>query len=130
MRGIDWVRDGYGAIVARLVRLSILGLVMVAGSMAGIWALGKITPTGFLPEDDQGAFFVIVQLPDGASVGRTTEVVQQIEGILKQEPAIADYSATIGLNFIDNYSQPNAAFFIVSLKPLKSVRTPINPCRQ
>jgi hydrophobe/amphiphile efflux-1 (HAE1) family protein len=117
MRGIDWVRDGYGDIVARLVRFSIIGLILVAGSMAGVWALGKITPTGFLPEDDQGAFFVIVQLPDGASVGRTTDVVQQIEAILRQEPAIADYSATIGLNFIDNYSQPNAAFFIVSLKP-------------
>ena len=124
MRGIDWVRDGYGAIVARLVRLSIIGLLMVAGSMAGVWALGKITPTGFLPEDDQGAFFVIVQLPDGASVGRTTDVVQQIEGILKQEPAIADYSATIGLNFIDNYSQPNAAFFIVSLKAFEERADP------
>ncbi len=124
MRGIDWVRDGYGAIVARLVRLSIIGLVLVVGSMAGVWALGKITPTGFLPEDDQGAFFVIVQLPDGASVGRTTAVVEQIETILKQEPAIADYSATIGLNFIDNYSQPNAAFFIVSLKPFEERADP------
>jgi hydrophobe/amphiphile efflux-1 (HAE1) family protein len=124
MRGIDWVRDGYGAIVARLVRFSIIGLVLVAGSMAGVWALGKITPTGFLPEDDQGAFFVIVQLPDGASVGRTTDVVKQIEAILKQEPAIANYSATIGLNFIDNYSQPNAAFFIVSLKPFEERADP------
>ena len=124
MRGIDWVRDGYGAIVARLVRFSIIGLVLVAGSMVGVWALGKITPTGFLPEDDQGAFFVIVQLPDGASVGRTTDVVEQIEAILKQEPAIADYSATIGLNFIDNYSQPNAAFFIVSLKPFEERADP------
>jgi multidrug efflux pump subunit AcrB len=67
---------------------------------------------------------VIVQLPDGASVGRTTEVVRQIEGILKQEPAISDYSATIGLNFIDNYSQPNAAFFIVSLKPFEERADP------
>lgn len=117
MRGIDWARDGYGAIVARLVRISIIGLVMVAVAMAGVAALGKITPTGFVPEEDQGAFFVIAQLPDGASIGRTTEFVQQIEAILKKEPAIADYSATIGLNFIDNYSQSNAAFLIVSLKP-------------
>src|ERR1700759_3726055 len=117
MRGIDWVRDGYGAIVARLVRISIIGLVFVAVSVVGIGGLGRITPTGFLPEDDQGAFFVIVQLPDGASVARTTDVVEQIEAVLKQEPAIADYSVTIGLNFIDNYSQPNAAFFIASLKP-------------
>jgi hydrophobe/amphiphile efflux-1 (HAE1) family protein len=124
MRGIDWVRDGYGAIVARLVRLSIIGLVMVVVATAGVWALGRITPTGFLPEDDQGAFFVVVQLPDGASVGRTTDFVRQVEQILKQEPAIADFSATIGLNFIDNYSQPNAAFFIVSLKPFEERTDP------
>ncbi|MGA8195784.1 MAG: efflux RND transporter permease subunit, partial [Acetobacteraceae bacterium] len=116
---IDHVRDGYGAIVARLVRISIIGLVMVGAAMAGVWGLGKITPTGFLPEDDQGAFFVIVQLPDGASVGRTTDVVEQIEDVLKQESAVEDYSATIGLNFIDNYSQANAAFLIVSLKPFE-----------
>ena len=44
--------------------------------------------------------------------------------MLKQEPAIADYSATIGLNFIDNYSQPNAAFLIVSLKPFEERTDP------
>ena len=116
MRGIDWVRDSYGAIVARLVRISLIGLVFVAVSVAGVVGLGKITPTGFLPEDDQGAFFIIVQLPDGASIGRTTDFVRQIEDVLKQEHAVADYSSTIGLNFIDNYSQSNAAFVIVSLK--------------
>ena len=62
MRGIDRVRDAYGAVVARLVRISVIGLVMVAVSVAGIVLLGKVTPTGFLPDDDQGAFFVVVQL--------------------------------------------------------------------
>ena len=47
-------------------------------------ALAKITPTGFLPEDDQGAFFVVVQLPGGASVGRTTEVIGQAEAMLQR----------------------------------------------
>ncbi len=119
MRSIDWVRDRYGAIVARLVRVSVIGLVMVGAAVVGVWGFGRITPTGFLPEDDQGAFFVVVQLPDGASLGRTTDVVRQVENVLKQEHAVADYSATIGLNFIDNYSQPNAAFLIVSLKPFE-----------
>eukprot|EP01042_Synura_sphagnicola_P019976 gene19976-25320_t len=79
--------------------------------------MGRITPTGFLPEDDPGAFFVVAQLPDGASVGRTSALAAEVEGILKTEPAIADYSTVIGLNFIDNYSQPNAGFFVVTLKP-------------
>src|SRR5215471_13321666 len=83
MRSIDYVRDRYGAAIARIVRLSIIGLVMVAVAGLGIVALSKITPTGFLPEDDQGALFVVAQLPGGASVGRTTQVIQQAEAILK-----------------------------------------------
>ena len=119
MRAIDRVRDGYGAAVARIVRFSVIGLVMVAVAAAGVLGLAKITPTGFLPEDDQGAFFVVVQLPGGASIGRTTEVVRQAEEILKEEAAVADYTSVIGLNFIDNYSQSNAAFIVVTLKPFE-----------
>src|SRR5262249_43202832 len=51
MRAIDQVRDAYGAVVARLVRVSVVGLVMVGVASLGVVALSKITPTGFLPED-------------------------------------------------------------------------------
>ena len=84
--------------------------------LAAVALLARVTPTGFLPSDDQGAFFVVVQLPDGASIGRTSDVVRQVEDILKKETAIADVNSIIGLNFIDNFSQPNAGFLIVTLK--------------
>ena len=116
MRSIDRVRDLYGSIVARLVRISIIGIVVVVAAFGGVGLLSKVTPTGFLPPDDQGAFFVVVQLPDGASIGRTSDVVRQVETILQKESAIADVSSIIGLNFIDNYSQPNAGFVVVTLK--------------
>ncbi|HEV7337278.1 MAG TPA: multidrug efflux RND transporter permease subunit [Bosea sp. (in: a-proteobacteria)] len=117
MRGIDWTRDRYGDTVARLVRISVISLVLTAAFGAAIYAMGRITPTGFLPEDDQGAFFVVAQLPDGASVGRTAAVAAEVENILKAEPAVEDYSTIIGLNFIDGNSQSNSGFFLVSLKP-------------
>ncbi len=119
MRKIDWVRDRYGAAVARIVRFSVIGIAMVAVSMAGVYGLAKITPTGFLPEDDQGALFVVVQMPGGASVARTADVIEQTEKILKEEEAVADYTSVVGLNFIDNYSAPNAAFIVVTLKPFE-----------
>ena len=119
MRSIDSVRDMYGAAVARIVRFSIIGLAMVAVAGFGVVGLAKITPTGFLPEDDQGALFVIVQLPGGASVARTSDVIQQAEAILKGEEAVQDYTSVIGLNFIDNYSAANAAFIVVTLKPFE-----------
>jgi multidrug efflux pump subunit AcrB len=63
MRSIDYVRDAYGAAVAHIVRFSVVGLLMVGVAAAGIIGLGTITPTGFLPEDDQGALFVVVNCP-------------------------------------------------------------------
>jgi multidrug efflux pump subunit AcrB len=70
-----------------------------------------------VPEDDQGAIFVIVQLPGGASVERTSEVMRQAEKIVQADPAVAEFNSIIGLNFIDNFSQPNAGFMVVSFKP-------------
>ena len=119
MRSIDRVRDAYGNAVARIVRLSIIGLVMVAVAGAGTAALLKATPTGFLPEDDQGAFFVVIQLPGGASVARTLDVVQQAEAMVKQEDAVSDYTSVVGVNYIDNYSHSNAAFMVVTRKPFE-----------
>ncbi|MBI5111064.1 MAG: efflux RND transporter permease subunit [Rhodovulum sp.] len=119
MRSIDRVRDAYGAATARIVRISVVSLVAVGVAAAGTWGFARITPTGFLPEDDQGAFFVVAQLPGGASVARTSEVVKQAEAILADEKAIADFTTVVGLNFIDNFSQANAAFIVVTLKPFE-----------
>ncbi len=130
MRSIDNVRDRYGAIVARLVRISIIGLVLVAISGVGVVGLAKITPTGFLPEDDQGAFFVVVQTPGGASLERTTRLIEKAEAILREDKAVEDVTSVIGLNFIDNYSQPNAGFLVVTLKPFEERKDPALGARQ
>ena len=105
MRSIDRIRDSYGSVVARLVRASIIGLVMVLVAAAGIVGLTRLTPTGFLPDDDQGALFVIAQLPGGSSVARTTDVVRRAEAILRDQKEVEDITSVVGLNFIDNYSQ-------------------------
>ena len=119
MRSIDRVRDGYGTAVARIVRFSVIGLVAVGVAVLGTAGLIKITPTGFLPEDDQGALFVVVQLPGAASLERTSDVIRKAEAILREEKAVEDYTSVVGLNFIDNYSQSNAAFIVVTLKPFE-----------
>jgi hydrophobe/amphiphile efflux-1 (HAE1) family protein len=128
MRSIDYVRDSYGAAVARIVRFSIIGLVLVVVSGVGVAGLSRITPTGFLPEDDQGALFVVVQLPGAASIARTSDVVRRTEEILREEEAVADFTSVIGLNFIDNYSQPNAAFVVVTLKPFGRTQGSFSRC--
>ncbi len=117
MRGIDHVRDGYAGLVRRLIRFALLAVLLVAVFAAGTFGLSLRTPTGFLPEEDQGAFFVAVQLPDGASVSRTRQVVERVEGILKGLPQIENTLSIVGFSLLDGGAQSNAAFMVARLKP-------------
>ena len=119
LRGIDRTRDGYAWIVTRLVRISVVSVVVIAGFAVAIYFAALRTPTGFLPEEDQGAFFVVIQLPDGASVNRTGAVVKTMEDLLLKMPQVADTFAVVGYSFLDTVSEPNAGFMVVKLKPFE-----------
>ncbi|GAC1338307.1 MAG: multidrug efflux RND transporter permease subunit [Acetobacteraceae bacterium] len=116
-RGIDSVRNGYASVVSRLIRLSVISVVLVIACAAGIYGLGLRTPTSFLPEEDQGAFFTAIQLPDGASVTRTRGVVERVEGVAKQIPQIQNVLAIVGFSLLDGGNQSNAAFMVMRMKP-------------
>ncbi len=117
LRAIDGVRAGYVWIVRRLVRVAILSLPLTALIGFGIWSAAKLTPQGFLPAEDQGAFFVQVQLPQGASVERTRDATIDVERVLRANPAIENIFAIVGFSFIDGGAQSNSAFLVGRLKP-------------
>ena len=117
MRRIDNVRDGYANLVGRLIRVAFLAIPLVIVFALGVYGLSLRTPTGFLPEEDQGAFFVAVQLPNGASVDRTREVVKRVEAILQHVPKIQGVLSIVGFSLLDGGNQPNAAFLVGKMKP-------------
>ena len=117
MRAIDGVRDGYAAIVARLVRVSALVLLLVAAFGLATGWLFKVTPTGFLPDEDQGAFMAHVQLPEGASLNRTLEVIAQVEQAILADPAINSVITMPGFSLLDGAALSNTALVIARLKP-------------
>jgi hydrophobe/amphiphile efflux-1 (HAE1) family protein len=116
-RGIDWVRDGYANIVTRLLRVGVLAAVLVAVFAAGTYGLSLRTPQGFLPDEDQGAFFVFGQLPDGASVSRSSAVAKKVEKILAGIPQISNTISIVGFSLLDGGAQSNAFFMVARLKP-------------
>jgi hydrophobe/amphiphile efflux-1 (HAE1) family protein len=118
-RGIDGMRDRYALVVRKLVRFSMFAVVLIAAFGAGVGGIARVTPTSFLPEEDQGAFFIQVQLPDSASVGRTSEVVGQVEAILKSMPQVRDTVSIIGYSFLDSFSSSNTAFMVAVLHPFE-----------
>ena len=85
--------------------------------MAARGWLFKVTPTGFLPAEDQGAVFGEVQLPEGASVNRTDAVAKRVEEIIRNTPGVADVSSVVGFSLLDGLAKSNSALLIVTLKP-------------
>ncbi len=117
LNGIDRVRDSYGSIVVRLVRVAVIGLVVVAGVGAATLGMFRITPQGFLPAEDQGVFFAAMRLPEGASLNRTENLVAEVENIVRPIPGVQGMLSVVGLNFIDYVASSNQAFFVIRLKP-------------
>jgi multidrug efflux pump subunit AcrB len=85
--------------------------------LAGTFFLSQRVPSTFLPVEDQGYFFVVIQLPDGASLERTDAVAKQVRGILQQTPGVDIVGSISGLNFLTNAAQSNSAVEFAILKP-------------
>jgi hydrophobe/amphiphile efflux-1 (HAE1) family protein len=116
-RSIDRGRDGYVALVRPLAaRVLVTGALVVAFALATGW-LAKLVPSGFLPEEDQGAFFVEAQLPDAASLNRTNAVVAQVEKMIQDRPWTQNVLTVSGYSLVDGLALPNKAIAVVGLKP-------------
>src|SRR5438105_15943500 len=101
LAGIDYARHGYVAIVRRLARISMIGIVIVIGTLAASALLFSRVPQGVLPEEDQGAFSATLRLPEGASIVRTAEVVKQVEERVRRISRVQGVLSVVGFNFID-----------------------------
>src|SRR5262249_52786035 len=108
----------------RLVRVSVVSVVVVVAVAAAAFGVFRVTPQGFLPAEDQGAFFAAMRLPEGASVNRTEALVAQAENIIRATPGVHGVLSVVGLNFIDYVASPNQAFFVVEMNPYEQRRAP------
>ena len=123
-RAFGAAATGYVSLCGKLIRksaLALLFLVLVA-VLAGLLARG--VPTGFLPEEDQGYFFVALNLPDAASLQRTDLACRKVEEILRNTPGVQYYMSIAGFNLLNNIMMTSGGFFIVTLKNWKERERP------
>lgn len=111
----DRLSSGYGTIVGGLARKATLSMLLLVAVMGGIWGLGKVVPGGFIPDEDKGYMFVAVELPDGASLQRTDEVLKQAEAIVSGTEGVRSMIALAGMNILSGLNSPNSALIFVGL---------------
>ncbi|MEE8634232.1 MAG: efflux RND transporter permease subunit, partial [Methyloceanibacter sp.] len=116
-RGLTWARNGYNRVVRGLISATIVGLVIVAGVFAGTVVIGSSVPTGFIPAEDRGTFFIDIRLPDGAALPRTAVVLTEVEKILEDTEGVANVIAVGGYSMLQATVVPTGAFVIAVLEP-------------
>ncbi|MCL4157747.1 UNVERIFIED_CONTAM: hypothetical protein GTU68_018930, partial [Idotea baltica] len=111
-RGFDSAQRGYGKGVRWIVRGAILsGIVYLAIVVAMGWMFTR-TPTGFLPDEDQGIMFTLVQAPTGATAERTLEVIKQTEDhfLDAETESVSSMFGVVGFSFAGSGQNTGLAF--------------------
>ncbi len=116
-RFFDFMTVLYGKAVGRMLRLSVMVLVIYGGLLGLTWYEFQRTPTGFIPQQDKGYLLLNVQLPDSASVERTERVMKRIDDLCKADPGVEHTVGVAGTSLILNANAPNLGSMYVMLKP-------------
>ena len=116
-RQFNRATNGYITASRFLIRKFVLGLVILGGFVALALLLGRSVPGSFVPDEDQGYFFLNVQLPDAASLQRTDVACRKVDAILAHTPGIGNYTTIAGFSLLSYVSAPYYAFYFVGLKP-------------
>ncbi|TWT30642.1 efflux RND transporter permease subunit [Blastopirellula retiformator] len=116
-RGFDAATSGYSTVIrwgvhnVTLTMILFVVLLVVTG-----WGFGQV-PTGFLPTEDQGYAFANIQLPDAASLGRTRQVMEQVDEILAETDGVADWVSISGYSILSGTVGANNGFVSIVFEP-------------
>jgi len=118
-RGFEAIARGYGWLAAKVVRFAVVMLVVYAAILAGGLAEFRNTPRGFIPQIDRGILILAAQLPPGASLQRTDEVMRRAADIVLATPGVAHAVNVVGFSGATFTNAPNAGAMFIVLDPFE-----------
>jgi hydrophobe/amphiphile efflux-1 (HAE1) family protein len=113
---LETSRNMYVAGSAWLIRKLGVALLLFVGVVGSAWFLFNHSPVSFLPQEDQGVFFINTQLPEGAALARTNKVMEQATLALKDIDGVSDVLGVSGFSLLSGTAE-NVGFGLVVLKP-------------
>ena len=115
--------ERYGSGVGGIVRLKAVALLIYVGLLAGTYFVFQAVPPGFVPAQDKQYLVSFAQLPDGATLDRTEEVIRQMSDIALKEPGVESAVAFPGLSINGFINSASAGIVFVTLKPFEERTT-------
>ena len=122
--GFAWVQERFLWGVDVTLRAWPVALGVFAAVIAGILVMFRVLPSSFVPDEDQGYFFVVTQVQDAASLDVTTRFSSELEQILLKDPAVQDVGTVNGYSFIDGQQNNSAAVMFGLMKPFDERKDP------
>ncbi|HWJ41034.1 MAG TPA: efflux RND transporter permease subunit, partial [Candidatus Limnocylindrales bacterium] len=115
--GFARVQNGYVSVSGLLIRRFVLAFLILVGFAVLAGGIGKVLPSSFLPDEDQGYFLMNVELPEASSLQRTNVVMRKIDDILKREPGVRYYNAVAGYSILSQSSSTRSGLYFCLLSP-------------
>jgi multidrug efflux pump len=115
---------GYGKLVTHTLRSSVIAVVVYAG-LIGLTLFGfSRVPAGFVPTQDKGYLVSFAQLPNGATLDRTEDVIRRMSDIALKHPGVQNAVAFPGLSINGFTNSPNSGIVFAILKPSEERQSP------
>jgi len=118
-RFFDAFSNGYSRLVGRLIRMTVVVLILYLGLNGLNFLAFEKVPSGFIPQQDQGYLILYAQLPDAASLARTEQVMHDANQIILSTPGIGHVNEYAGWSILTRASQSNVATFFARLAPFE-----------
>jgi HAE1 family hydrophobic/amphiphilic exporter-1 len=115
-RAVEWVTAGYAAFLRRIVTLRVLTLAVVGVFATGIVLVNTQLATGFIPGEDQGIIYAVLQTPPGSTLEYTNEKSHELEKIAKQIQEVTSVTSLAGYEVLTEGRGSNAGTCIINLK--------------
>ncbi len=116
-RGVEKVTGGYAGILRRLVPRRLLTLIVIGGFSTGIYLVNIGLPPGFIPNEDQGVLYGIIQTPPGSTLEYTNAKSHELQKIAKQIEGVTSVTSLAGFEVLTEGRGSNAGTCIINLKP-------------
>ncbi|HXS97438.1 MAG TPA: multidrug efflux RND transporter permease subunit [Candidatus Limnocylindrales bacterium] len=116
-RGFGWATEHYVGFSRVLLRKAVVSILLLGVITVAAVMVGRRLPGSFLPEEDYGYVFVSLQLPNAASLQRTSAAARQVEDIIMHTPGVQGCTSVLGFSLLSRVQDTYSAFFFVTEKP-------------